>query len=57
MSGDKALPNTGHALYLKDVPLGSSIHAIDEPPGKGAAFGKKCRYLWYPLPVERANMQ
>ena len=40
MSGDKALPNTGHALYLKDVPLGSSIHAIEMNPGKGAALAR-----------------
>ncbi|MCB0517486.1 MAG: 50S ribosomal protein L2 [Lewinellaceae bacterium] len=38
MSGDKALPNTGNALYLKDVPLGTSIHAIELTPGRGASL-------------------
>lgn len=37
-SGDGALPNVGNALFLKDVPLGSPIHAIEMQPGKGAAM-------------------
>jgi len=39
-SGEKAEPNVGNALYLKDVPLGSTIHAIEMAPGKGAALAR-----------------
>jgi len=38
MSGPKAPPNTGNCLLLKDVPLGTAIHAIELAPGKGAAL-------------------
>jgi len=38
MSGPKATPNTGNCLLLKDVPLGTSIHAIELTPGRGAAL-------------------
>jgi large subunit ribosomal protein L2 len=38
MSGSQATPDTGHALYLKDVPLGSSIHNIELYPGQGASI-------------------
>jgi large subunit ribosomal protein L2 len=40
LSGAQALPNIGHALFLKDIPLGSSIHAIEMNPGKGAALAR-----------------
>jgi large subunit ribosomal protein L2 len=40
LSGSSALPNVGHALYLKDIPLGSSIHAIEMTPGKGASLAR-----------------
>ena len=40
MSGAKALPLTGHAMFLKDIPLGSTIHAIEMTPGKGAALAR-----------------
>ena len=40
MSGEKANPDVGNALYLKDIPLGSSIHAIELTPGKGAAMAR-----------------
>jgi large subunit ribosomal protein L2 len=39
-SGDGAGPNTGNALFLKDIPLGSNIHAIELNPGKGAALAR-----------------
>jgi len=39
-SGDKALPEVGHAMFLANVPLGSSIHAIELTPGKGAALAR-----------------
>lgn len=40
MSGSKALPNIGHAMFLKDIPLGSEIHNIEMHPGKGAALAR-----------------
>jgi len=40
ISGEKALPETGNAMFLKDVPLGSPIHAIEMTPGKGAALAR-----------------
>jgi len=38
MSGEGAAPNTGNSLFLKDIPLGSDIHAIEMSPGRGAAL-------------------
>jgi large subunit ribosomal protein L2 len=40
LSGTSATPITGHAMYLKDIPLGSSIHAIEMTPGRGAALAR-----------------
>ena len=40
ISGEKATPDTGNALFLKNVPLGSPIHAIEMTPGKGAALAR-----------------
>ena len=40
VSGAGAAPNTGNALFLKDVPLGASIHAIEMQPGRGAALAR-----------------
>jgi len=40
MSGEKALPDVGNAMFLKDIPLGSAIHAIEMTPGKGAALAR-----------------
>lgn len=40
MSGEKALPEVGNALFLSDVPLGSPIHSIEMTPGKGAALAR-----------------
>lgn len=37
-SGDGATPNIGNALFLRDVPLGADIHAIELQPGRGAAM-------------------
>jgi large subunit ribosomal protein L2 len=39
-SGKGANPVTGNSLYLTDIPLGSSIHAIEMNPGKGAALAR-----------------
>jgi len=40
MSGKGALPDVGNALYLEDIPLGASIHAIEMRPGQGAAVAR-----------------
>lgn len=40
ISGENATPDIGNALYLKDIPLGSPIHAIELTPGKGAALAR-----------------
>ena len=40
MSGEKASPVVGHAMFLRDIPLGSTIHAIEMVPGKGAALAR-----------------
>ena len=39
-SGANAAPTVGNTLFLGDVPLGSSIHAIELQPGKGAALAR-----------------
>lgn len=36
MSGEKAAPEVGNALFLKDIPLGTVIHNIELRPGQGA---------------------
>jgi large subunit ribosomal protein L2 len=38
MSGEKATPEVGNAMFLADIPLGSDIHAIEMTPGKGASL-------------------
>ncbi|MCC6724512.1 MAG: 50S ribosomal protein L2 [Saprospiraceae bacterium] len=66
MSGSKATPNTGNCLFLKDVPLGTSIHAIELTPGRGAALvrsagtsatmmGREERYAVIKLPSGEAR--
>ncbi|MBT8232417.1 MAG: 50S ribosomal protein L2 [Saprospiraceae bacterium] len=40
LSGKKATPDIGNALYMSDIPLGSSIHAIEMAPGKGAQLAR-----------------
>ncbi len=40
LSGKGAAPNVGNTLFLKDIPLGASIHAIEMQPGKGAALAR-----------------
>jgi large subunit ribosomal protein L2 len=39
-SGTSAQPNVGSAMFLKDIPLGTEIHAIEMSPGKGAALAR-----------------
>jgi large subunit ribosomal protein L2 len=40
MSGTKAAPEIGNALFLKDIPLGTTIHNIEMTPGKGGAIAR-----------------
>lgn len=39
-SGESAAPVTGNTLYLKNIPLGSTIHAIELRPSHGAAMAR-----------------
>ena len=38
LSGSQATPDTGHALFLKDVPLGSAMHNVELHPGQGGVI-------------------
>ncbi|NJL76306.1 MAG: 50S ribosomal protein L2 [Saprospiraceae bacterium] len=38
MSGDTATPDVGNTMFLKSIPLGAEIHAIEMQPGRGAAL-------------------
>ncbi len=40
VSGEGAAPTVGNTLFLKDIPLGSVIHAVELQPGKGAAMAR-----------------
>ena len=40
LSGEKAAPEVGNCLYLKDIPLGTVIHNIEMQPGKGGAIAR-----------------
>jgi large subunit ribosomal protein L2 len=40
ISGKKANPEIGNAMYLSDIPIGSIIHNIELHPGKGAALAR-----------------
>ena len=40
MSGKKATPDVGNAMYLADIPLGSVIHCIELQPNKGAQIAR-----------------
>ena len=40
VAGKGVEPNVGNAMYLSEIPLGSSIHAIEMTPGKGAALAR-----------------
>ncbi len=39
-SGLGVAPNVGNTMLLSEIPLGSSIHAIELQPGKGAALAR-----------------
>ena len=38
MSGEKAAPEIGNTLFLKDIPVGTIIHNIELRPGQGASL-------------------
>jgi large subunit ribosomal protein L2 len=40
MSGEKATPDVGNALFLKDIPLGTVISCIEMRPGQGAMIAR-----------------
>lgn len=39
-SGQGVPPSIGNAMYLSEIPLGASIHAIEMQPGRGAALSR-----------------
>ncbi|MBL4578283.1 MAG: 50S ribosomal protein L2 [Flavobacteriales bacterium] len=39
-AGEKAQPEVGNALYLKDVPFGTIIHNIELRPGQGGVLAR-----------------
>ncbi len=60
-SGQGSTPDIGNAMPLRNIPLGSSIHAIELVPGRGAALarsagtyatlmGKEEKYVTIKLP-------
>ncbi len=40
LSGEEATADVGNAMVLSQVPLGTSIHAIEMVPGRGAAIAR-----------------
>ena len=40
LSGKGVAPNIGNALYLSDIPLGTTVHNVELAPGKGAAIAR-----------------
>ena len=40
VSGKKATPQVGNAMFLSDIPLGTVIHNIELKPGKGGAIAR-----------------
>lgn len=40
LNGEKAAPEIGNALYLKDMPLGTIVHNIELNPGQGGKFAR-----------------
>ena len=39
-SGENATPDIGNTLFLRNIPLGSAIHAIELQPGRGASLAR-----------------
>ncbi|UTW63293.1 50S ribosomal protein L2 [bacterium SCSIO 12741] len=40
MNGEKAAPEIGNALFLRDIPLGTIIHNIEMQPGAGGKIAR-----------------
>ncbi len=40
ISGKGVSPDVGNSLYLSEIPLGTTIHAIEMTPGKGAVIAR-----------------
>ncbi len=40
MSGEKASPEVGNTLFLRDIPLGTVVHNIELRPGQGAKMAR-----------------
>ena len=40
LSGSKASPELGNAMFLKDIPLGTIIHNVELTPGRGASLAR-----------------
>jgi large subunit ribosomal protein L2 len=40
MSGEKAVPEVGNAMYLKDIPFGQEVHNIELHPGQGGVLAR-----------------
>ncbi len=40
MSGEKATPEVGNTLFLRDIPLGTIVHNIELRPGQGAKMAR-----------------
>lgn len=40
ISGKKATPDVGNAMFLSDIPLGSVIHCVELQPGRGAQLAR-----------------
>ncbi len=40
MSGSAAAPEIGNAMFLKDIPVGTTIHNIELRPGKGGSIAR-----------------
>lgn len=40
ISGRKAAPNVGNALFISDIPLGTSVHNIELKPGNGGVIAR-----------------
>jgi len=40
MSGEKATPDVGNTLFLRDIPLGTVVHNIELQPGQGGKMAR-----------------
>jgi large subunit ribosomal protein L2 len=40
MNGSNATPDVGNTMFLKDIPLGTTIHNIEMKPGKGGSIAR-----------------